>query len=101
MHAFDSDDEKTDTAEKLDRLTARFSDPTIDLTPQYRAEAKAFWRALSLFCPESVRAEMKEEFDAGKTSAAVVGARLGIPEKYADEMLQDRFERIVRNMLVG
>lgn len=95
MHAFDEDDEKADSPDKLDKQVNKFSDPTADGSPQFRAEAKAFWRALAVLCPEEYRAEQKKAIEAGSATAAMMAVRLAIPERYIDDILRENFLEIV------
>jgi len=98
MHTFDAPDEKTDTPEKFDKLTERFGDPSADLNAMYRAEAKAFWRALAVLCPEKYRLEQQALFKANETSLDVVAARLRIPSQFVGDLFREDFIEIVQNL---
>lgn len=98
MHAFDEPDEKTDTPEKFDKQIDRFGDPNAETNAQFKAETKAFWRALAVLCPEEYRLEQKKLFEAGKTSLDVVAARLKIPVPYVGELFRDDFLTILNHI---
>lgn len=91
MHVFDEPEEKTDTPEKFDKHLDHFGDPSPESNAQYRAEAKAFWRALAVLCPEKYRLEQEVLFKANQTSLDVVAARLKIPSQYVGELFKDNF----------
>jgi len=94
MHVFDTPEEKADTPAKFDLQIEKFSDPSKAMSPQYRAEIKAQWRALMVLCPEGRRLEFKRQLAANETSPAVVGAALRIPSGYVSELVRDDFEAI-------
>ena len=98
MHAFDAPDEKTDTEAKFDFQIERFGDPTADISPQYRAEMKAYWRALAALCPEVARLEFKAAINNSETSVTVVAARLGIPARPTEILIRDDFLRIIERL---
>jgi hypothetical protein len=96
MHAFDEEGEKTDSAEKLDQQVERFSDPTVEKTPQYKSEVKAFWRALAVLCPEDYRLEQVKGVEAGDITLSMVATRLVIPERYIRHLFRGNFLEIVQ-----
>jgi hypothetical protein len=98
MHAFDTPEEKADTPEKFDLQVERLGDPSAEISPQYRAEAKAFWRALATLCPEEHRLAFKAATEAGEISPAVIGARLQIPTQYVRNLLREDFTAIVEKL---
>lgn len=95
MHAFDEPEEKADTPETLDLQMNRISDPNADMSPQYRAEIKAQWRALGVLCSEEMREIFREEIEANATSEAVVAARLGIPELFVRVLVRPDFGDVI------
>lgn len=94
MHVFDTPEEKADTPAKFDLQIEKFGDPSKVTSPQYRAEEKAFWRALMVLCPEGRRLEFKAQLIADEISPAVVGAGLRIPQGYISQLMRDDFEEI-------
>jgi hypothetical protein len=98
MHVFDTPEEKTDTAAKFDGQVERFADPQAVVTDQYRAEGKALFRAISLFCPERRRLEYQAAFNEQKTSIEVIAAALRIPPAYARLLFRPDYLQILRNL---
>lgn len=99
MHAFDTEEEKADTADRFDAQVDKLGDPTADMTPQFRAEVKAFWRALAVLCPEANRTSFEAQLNAGKISIEVVAATLRIPAPYAQELFRDDYLSILNNII--
>lgn len=96
MHVFDTPEEKADNGEKLDRQAERFGNPRTPPSPQFRAEQQAVWRALGALCPEELRLTYKKEVDAKNMSLAVLGTIVGVPERYALELMREDFvERVL------
>jgi hypothetical protein len=95
MHVFDTDEEKADTADKFSAQAEKFSDPEVALSPAYRAEVKAFWRALAVLCQETRRREYQQALIDGRISLEVVATALQIPSQYARNMFREDFLAIV------
>jgi hypothetical protein len=95
MHVFDADEEKADDAAKFDLQIEKFKDPSKDLSPQYRAEAKALWRALALLCPERRRLLFQGQLQQGVISPDVVAATLRIPARYVRELMRPDFAAMI------
>ncbi|CAN7428248.1 hypothetical protein [Brucella pseudogrignonensis] len=98
MHVFDEDDEKTDTPEKLDIQAEAFSDPGKQTPPQFIAENKALWRAISVLCQESRRLEFQDELIKGTKSLAVISASLQIPEVFARNLFREDYLEILEHV---
>ena len=98
MHTFDTLDEKTDTEAKFDLQIERFGDPSAEISPQFRAEAKAYWRALGVLCPENARLGFETAVNNSETSVAVVAARLGIPVRPTEILLRGDYLRIIERL---
>lgn len=83
MHIFDGAEEATDTGAAFERLLAEFSGgvSVANVSPQYRAETRALWRAMGVLCPEQARLQLAAERDAGLTDYQIA-LRLRIPEVY-------------------
>lgn len=92
MHVFDTEEEKTDNADAFEKQINRLKDPSSEITPQYRAEQKAVWRALAVLCTERKRREYKSLLMADKISEDVVAASLRIPVPQVRNMMRDDFE---------
>lgn len=98
MHVFDEDEEKAHDEKTFDIQIERFGDPSADVSPQFRAESKAYWRALAVLCPEKERLEFKQKIVAKEMSLDVVGARLRIPANVVRDMMRDDFAQIVASI---
>lgn len=101
MHVFDTAEEKADSEERFDVQMQKFADPTNEMNPQFRAEAKAFWRAFMALCPEATRKEMKAKLDAEDVPLDYVAAALHLPVAYVHHLFQDNFEEIAGHLKGG
>lgn len=101
MHVFDGPDEKAGTEEAFDVQIEKFGDPTADMSPQFRAETKAFWRALAVLCPEKQRREFKKQIEAEEISYEVLATTLRLPAAYVPNLIRDEFETYVQSVLDG
>lgn len=99
MHAFDTAEEKADTPEKFELQMEDLGDPSADMSPQARAEIKAFWRALGVLCSAEQRELFRLAVERQQVSAAVVAARLRIPERYIRHLVRDDFQNIVNGLM--
>ncbi len=95
MHAFDTDDEKADTPEKFELQLEDLGDPSADMSPQARAEIKAFWRALGALCNAQLREHFQLALQREEMSSTVVAARLRIPERYIRHLVRNDFQNII------
>jgi hypothetical protein len=91
MHVFDTLEEKTDDAAKLDLLIRRFSDPSKGMPPQFWAENKAYWRALMCLCPDDRRKEYLAQINANAISLEVVASALRIPPTAVSDLFRADF----------
>lgn len=99
MHAFDTDEEKTDTAEKLDAQIKRFGDPLADMTPQFRSEIIAYWRALAALCPENTRQEMDAALQNNELSIDIAATKLAIPVRNAEDLFRGDYPAILQHIM--
>ena len=99
MHAFDTNEERADTSEKFETQIEKFGDPTKETSPMFRAEQKAFWRALGALCPEEFRLSAQKEIQDGLTSLDVVATKLKIPTTFARELFRDDYLKIIEHVL--
>lgn len=95
MHCFDREDEKADTEAKFDIQIERFFNPGAEMSPQFRAEQKAFWRALAVLCQEDRRQKFKAQLEAGEISVEVVAAALGVPTLVVRELVREVWDAVV------
>jgi hypothetical protein len=98
MHIFDEPSEKADTKDKLDLQVEGLADPSVETSPQYRAELKALFRAISLSCPEHKRLEFKKSLDSGKMSLQVVSAALRISPAHARHLFRADYLEILAHV---
>lgn len=96
MHVFDRLDEKADTPEKFDIQAEKFGNPAVPISPQFKAETKAFWRALAVLCPEHKRRAFKAALNSNETTLVQVATTLQIPDTYARNLFRDEFEGILQ-----
>jgi len=99
MHVFDLAEEKVDSGEKLDRLAERFTDPSAELSPQFRSEHVAFWRALGVLCQEDRRRVFQKQLEAGQMTVEVVATAIQIPTVYARNLFRSDFADIVNKIM--
>jgi hypothetical protein len=99
MHVFDREDEKADTAEKFDLQIEKFGDPAAAGSPQFRAEVKAYWRALAVLCQEDQRLAYKAELDAASMSLEVIASALHLPAQHTRSLLREDLPNIVGHVL--
>jgi hypothetical protein len=88
MHVFDSPEELTDTSEKFDAQVERFVDPRAGGSAQFRAESKALFRAVSLYCSELRRLQYLSSLEKGEMSLDVVAAALRMPNVYVRHLFR-------------
>jgi hypothetical protein len=98
MHVFDEQAEKTDSPAKFDLQIEKFGDPSLETSAQYRAEGKAFYRALMVLCPEARRLEYKQEINDNKISLDVMASALRIPTGFARNLMTDNFDEITAKL---
>ena len=98
MHVFDTAEEKADTPEKFDAQAERLGDPGAPSSPQYRAEGKAFWRAVSVLCQEKRRVWFKEALVQDRTTLPVIATALQIPPAYARHLFRGDFPAILAHI---
>jgi hypothetical protein len=98
MHVFDEEEEKASTPEAFDSQIERFSDPSVPVSPQFRAEGKAYWRALAVLCQNDKRLEYKTLLANSEISIEVVAATLRLPAVHVREMMRVDFEAIVDSL---
>jgi hypothetical protein len=101
MHVFDLPDEKADTPDKFDKQVERFGDPSADTSPQFRAEVKAYWRALMVLCSEVDRKKYKKQLANSSMSLDVIASALHLPAKHVRDLLREDFPKIIKAMLAA
>ncbi|WP_109260658.1 hypothetical protein [Hyphobacterium indicum] len=99
MHAFDTDSERANTPEKYDTQVEKFSDPTAPMSDQFRAEQKAFWRALAVLCKADARANFRDQLSKNETTLEIVAAQIKLPVNFVREMMRDKFEEYIAGIM--
>lgn len=99
-HLFDSDEERTSSAEQFDNLLGEFAcqGKSDELSPQWDAETSAVWKALALLCPEKTRLEFAEEKKAVKIDDYEIALRLKIPQFHVAKLFSENFTRMVNKI---
>jgi hypothetical protein len=93
MHVFDTAEEKTDNRDKFDKQIQRLKDANAEMTPHYKAEVRAYWRALGALCLEKKRLEYKAQLAKDEISWEVVSASLSLPVAVIRWMMGDNYEK--------
>jgi hypothetical protein len=99
MHVFDTPAEKADDEAKFDIQIQRFGDPSLEATPQYRAEAKALFRALRVLCQEDARLDYGKQLTAGGATHEYVATALHLPVNYVHYLFQENFAAMTEALL--
>jgi hypothetical protein len=63
------------------------------------AEAKAYWRALMVLCPETARLTFKKQTTENKISLDVVAASLRLPANHMRDLMRGNFDQIAKGFL--
>lgn len=95
MHLFDSNDEPTNSGEKLERLLCDLEVPSAELSKQTLSDIKGFWMALACLCPENNRVEFEKLRAKGHIDDYGVALQLRIPEQYVRSLLSPRYKVII------
>ena len=97
MHAFDSDAERTNTADKFKQLVEEIEAPLpmAEASPMYDTETRTLWMALAVLCPERIRAHFKEKWDSKEMSDYDVALELRIPEVLVKAIMGPNYEKLI------
>ena len=99
MHAFDNPTEATDSGDDFDSLLDELSGPSSTLsTPQAESEAKCFWMALGVMCPEAQRLEYVRKKRANETDDYAIALELRLPEAYVPRLFEQRYLRNIQTL---
>lgn len=99
MHVFDTPEEKADDEAKFEIQIQRFGDPTVDVSPQFRAESKALYRALMVLCQEKVRLDYVGQLAAGSATLEYVATALHLPVSYTYYLFNEKFPDMITALL--
>jgi hypothetical protein len=100
MHLFDVGAELTDSPEQFEKLLTEFGQPSVERPAQNVAEAKAFWMALSCFCPEEFRLELQAQIAKGHMDNYAVALQLRIPEQYVPQLFIPTYPKVIQRLTV-
>jgi len=101
MHAFDDPTEQTDGGEKFDEQINEISGAGKLSCPQARSEAKAFWMAIGVLCPEKRRLELKEAYadGNGKVTEIDISLAFRIPQMYVRHLINSNYEEAIKVLI--
>lgn len=92
MHLFDSDDEKTYSAESFQENLEFLTMPGSNNCAQGKSEVMAVWRALAVLCPEAQRQKFLTERNKAHIDDYGIAFKLKIPQKYVPYLFSKQFE---------
>jgi hypothetical protein len=97
MHVFDSQAERTDTAEKFQQLVDEIETPLPagEASPMYDTETRTLWMAIAILCPASVRERFKPDWDAKKLSDYEIALELRVPEILIKTIMGPLYDRMI------
>jgi hypothetical protein len=98
MHAFDEEEELTDSQDKFDAQLEKLTSPDKEASPGSRAETKAFWRALGVLCSEERRLNYQKQMAHEEITLPVIAAALQIPVQYVRHYFRADFSSIMRQI---
>lgn len=103
MHLFDKPLEVVNARADFDTLLDDFfgsQNPQEEKkSPFYQSESKAFWMALALFCPESIRVVLASNLSDGKKVINEIAQELRLPVFCVTALLHDDFKKILTDIL--
>lgn len=101
MHIFDAPEARTSTAATFERQLAELANLPLwqDTSPQTKAEFKAYWMALGVLCPLSLREIFLADYTKGLLSDYDIAIRFRVPEAYVRTMMSDQFRRSIESIL--
>ena len=99
MHLFDKENEVTGDAEHFEKLLTEFGQPSLERPPQSQAEARAFWMALSCFCPEGNRIAFQSQISKGHIDNYSIALQLRIPAQYVPSLFVPHYPKIIAQLI--
>ncbi|HET7255610.1 MAG TPA: hypothetical protein VFJ46_17775 [Xanthobacteraceae bacterium] len=102
MHAFDTPEERTDSAKKFEQLLDEIETPLPNelASPMFQSESRTKWMAALTLCPGPVRDRFLPLWEADELSDYEVALELQIPEPLIKTIMSDRYERVF-DILIG
>ncbi|MAF56830.1 hypothetical protein [Ponticaulis sp.] len=102
MHVFDNENERVGSAQSFKNLLRDAETrqaPGVELTPEFRSEYYAYWRALVILCPIEKRNELKLKVENLEASHFDVSEDFMIRTADVPAVLSDNFEAARRFFL--
>lgn len=96
MHLLDSDEDNTDTPEKLEQLLNDLSAPPPEISNLGISDHMGVWMALACFCPEKNRQEFIHLRGENKIDNYGVALKLKIPELYVPMLFMPRYPDLIK-----
>lgn len=101
MHAFDTEDERTNSRAKYFQLMGEIESPKLipDQSPMMNSETRTKWMALAMLCPLPLRNKYQADWRAKKLSDLEVALRLRIPEAAVKTVMDDYFDQVIGELI--
>lgn len=101
LHLFDSDEQRTSTAEQLGELLSEFDTlpPSGERSPQFESEVDTAWMAIACLCPETFRVKYLDDYNNGRASHYDIALELRIPEQQVRALLRKDYPDIIATIL--
>jgi hypothetical protein len=101
MHVFDTPEERTSSAEKLDQLLGEIESPLPSdrQSPMFQSETRTLWMALAVLCPLPLRDHFQPMWADGTMSEYEIALELRIPEELIQPIMSDRYHGIVQSLI--
>lgn len=100
MHLFDSDEDSTGDEQDFEKLLYDLSTPfPQEISRQTKSDYNGFWMALACLCPEKTRLEMQDKRNKNQVTDYDIAVSLKIPELYVQRLFEDRYTRIVQDLI--
>lgn len=103
MHAFDSDDERTNTRERFYTLMRELETNPLPArqSAMLSSENKAEWMALVILCPKPRRDALKAELDAGNMTPRQVAEDILLPEWTIEALMGSLYDEAYDDLVGG
>lgn len=99
MHLFDAPLEQVNTADEFESLIGEFVVPIPSRSLAMNCEIKAFWMALGVVCPETVRQDLQRQRELGKKTDLQIAQLLKIPTAYIPSLFDAHFKPNMSSIL--
>jgi hypothetical protein len=96
MHAFDTPEERVDTAEKFRQLLHEIQNRPLNASAMYQSEINTRWMALLVLCPKTFRDPLVADYKAGKLADFDIAAKFRVPEWVVPSVMDDYYVEVHR-----